>query len=138
MEEFVLEASLPYDDEGFLDRQCHSENCGRYFKVLGTDWEAADITTATCPFCGFADEPSSFITAEQQDYCTELAVAHVKAQIQQTLQGMARRLNQGQSRNSLFSIEVTSKFSHIAEPVSPDALAAMRLQIECDQCGCTY
>src|SRR5688572_21386027 len=73
--DLVFEVSIPLDADGFLDRQCHSANCNRYFKVLHADWEMAVTNVVTCPFCGFEDEPSNFTTVEQQDFVHQSAMA---------------------------------------------------------------
>jgi hypothetical protein len=134
----VLEVEIPLDEDGFLDRQCSSPICGRYFKVLHADWEAANVNAATCPFCGFIDEPGNFTTVEQRDFLQQTAMAFAQQQLQEMLSGFAKSVNRGQSRDSLLSINVTTKFSEIPVPVTPDALASMRLQIQCDQCNATY
>jgi len=138
MGEMVFEVAIPLDADRFLDRQCHSAICGRYFKILHTDWEAANTNTVTCPFCGFVDEPGNFTTVEQQEFLQQTAYALAQEKLQETLTGFARNVNRRQSRNSLVSINVTTKFSEIPVPVTLEALDSMRLQIKCDQCGCTY
>jgi hypothetical protein len=134
----VISVEIPLDEQGFLDRQCHGDTCGRYFKVLHSDWEASDTTSVTCPFCGYVDEPGNFTTEEQQEYLQETALAIAHEKLQEMLTGFAKSVNRGQSRNSMFSINVQTKFSDIPVPVSPDAVESMRLQIKCDSCGCTY
>lgn len=134
MEDMVISVEIPLDDQGFLDRQCHGDACGRYFKVLHSDWETSDATSVTCPFCGYVDEPGNFTTEEQQEYLQQVAMSIA----QEMLTGFARSVNRRQSRNSMFSINVQTKFSDIPVPVSPDAVESMRLQIQCDSCGCTY
>ncbi len=138
MGDMVFEVAIPLDADGFLDRQCHSPSCSRYFKVLYTDWEAAEANAVTCPFCGYVDEPGNFTTVEQQDFLQQTAMALAQEKLQKMLSGFARSVNRRQSRNSLFSINVTTQFSEISVPVTPDALDSMRLQIQCDHCHCTY
>lgn len=75
MDDMVISADIPLDDDNFLDRQCRSGNRGRYFKILHRDWEAATANAVTCPFCGYVDEPSNFTTVEQQQYLEETALA---------------------------------------------------------------
>lgn len=138
MGDMVISVEIPLDDDGFLDRQCPSVNCRRYFKVLHTDWEAAQVSAVVCPFCGYDDDPGNFTTVEQQDYLQQTALAIAQEKLQEMLSGFAKSVNRRQSRNSLISINVTTKFSEIAVPVTPEALDSLRLQIQCDQCSCTY
>jgi hypothetical protein len=138
MDDMVINVDIPPDEDGFLDRQCHSENCGRYFKILHRDWEVAETNAVTCPFCGYVDEPTNFTTQEQQQYLNHLAVAIAQQKLQEMLSGFAKSINKRQSKKSLFSIDVRTKFSEISVPVTPEAVDSMRLQIKCDQCHCTY
>jgi len=93
MGDLVIQISIPLDDDCFLDRQCHFSECGRYFKVLHTDWESAEVETVTCPFCGFGDEPTNFTTVEQQEFLQQSAVALAQQKLQEMLSGFARNVN---------------------------------------------
>ncbi len=67
----TFEVSVPTDD-GFLARECNSQECGRYFKVH----ESSLADHFHCPYCGERFHKDSLFTAEQ--------VKHVEAQLIET------------------------------------------------------
>lgn len=134
MDSVSISVTIPLDEHEFLDRQCHSDNCGRYFKVLNADWEKADIEEAVCPFCGHRDEVSEFNTDEQLSFVRDVALASVMGELQRSLSGLNRKF----SSSGSFRVSIETKFSDLPIPVSPEAIDRMRLQIECDHCHATY
>lgn len=138
MEEMTFQVSLPLDDDGFIDRQCPSPQCGRTFKVLASDCETSTTLAMYCTFCRQEDEPASFTTSEQQDYLQAELEAKMAEQLQTLLGGLAKRVNRRNHRHSPVSIKMTTKFADIRVPVTPETLKPMTLRVECEQCGCTY
>lgn len=135
MEEIIVDVDLALDDDGFLDRQCPETRCRRYFKVVHSDWESSDTVVATCPFCGYKDEPSEFTTVEQEDYLRQIGESYAQELLQQLMGQLSNKLA---SSRGMLKVDVSSKFTDIPVPITPDAAESMRLQITCDTCGCTY
>ena len=107
-----LAVQVEVDDEGFLDRQCPSQECRFTFKVYGEDWVAKVHETAHCAFCGGVATSSEWYTQEHIDNLRNIAVAHVRSHI---------------SRGRPSTI-----------PLLVEASNPMRLKIECSYCKCRY
>lgn len=135
MDESITGIELALDDDGFLDRQCPEERCRRYFKVSFSDWEESETVVATCPFCGHKDEPTEFNTVDQEDYIRQVGEAYAAELMQQMLGNLSSSLR---SSSGMVKVDVSTKFTDIPVPITPDAAESMRLQIVCDHCGCTY
>ena len=107
-----LAVQVHVDDEGFLDRQCPSQECRFTFKVHGEDWAAKVHEAAHCPFCGGAATSSEWYTQEHIDNLRNIAVEHVRSYIRR------------------------GRPSTMPSPL--EASNPMRLRIECSQCLCRY
>ena len=58
-----IPVSISYDEEGYFDRQCPSEECEFQFKVLLEDWKAKVCDEEVfCPFCGHAADSTGWNT----------------------------------------------------------------------------
>lgn len=138
MEEYVVPLDIPADENGFIDRMCPEERCGRYFKILDQDMESSTSPTMTCPFCGATHESTEFNTFEQQEYIQEVGEAFAQQKLREMLGQFADTGRTKPSSNSLLRIDVTTSLTDIPVPVSPEATEAMRLEIQCEHCNSTF
>lgn len=88
-EETMLPETIELDDEGYWDRQCPWEECGRPFKALFADWtEKVPDERALCPFCRHEAEPGDFNTPEQTEYFCQAAMAEMQRRLGRMLGGL--------------------------------------------------
>lgn len=134
-----ISASISCDEDGYLDRECPSEECQFQFKVLLEDWEAkVRDEEVFCPFCGHTADASEWNTKEQIEHFRQVAFAHLQSTMGRALVRDADRWNRRQPRDSFISItmKVDSRPQHVALP--PAAAEPMRLKIACSACKCRY
>lgn len=133
-----IPVKLPIDDDGFLDRECHSEICHAEFKVLFQDWEEkVSDEKIYCPICRHEAPSSEWNTDEQGEYIRAIAVAHMQAVIHSALTEDTQRFNRAQRPGFVQISMSANRVSHsIIVPV--EAAKAMRQQFTCEVCGCHY
>jgi hypothetical protein len=85
-EQYSLSVSLPEDRDGRTARECQDQGCSPgYFKTkFGTGLKGPQ-STAYCPYCRNAAEPSEFHTKEQVRYAKDLAMREAKIGIDRAL-----------------------------------------------------
>ena len=133
-----IPVNLPIDNDGFLDRECHSEVCHAEFKVLFQDWkEKVSDEKVFCPICRHEAPSSEWNTDEQDVYIRATAVAHVQDVIHSALTEDTRRFNYAQ-RPGFVQISMSAKRGTHSIIVPIEAAKAMRQQFSCDVCGCHY
>ena len=131
----TISIDLPLDDEGYLDRSCPNDECGSGYKVLHEDWRAkVPDERAVCPICGHEDEPSAFVTEDQERFVQDHALAHVEGQLQQAL----RRSTPRKEKAGFLEMTLTyqPRPRRIIAPI--EAAEAMEQRSECEVCGTRY
>lgn len=134
-----ISVPISYDEDGYFDRECPSEECQFQFKVLMEDWKAkVRDEEVFCPFCGHTADATEWNTEEQIEHLTQAAIAHVRSTMGNALRRDADRWNRRQPRDSFISMtmKVDSQPQHVAVP--PAAAEPMRLKIACSACECRY
>ncbi len=134
-----IPVSISYDEEGYFDRECPSEECEFQFKVLLEDWKAkVRDEEVFCPFCGHAADSTEWNTEEQIEHLKQAAIEHLRSTVGSALRRDAERWNRRQPRNNFISVtmKVDSRPQQIALP--PTAAEPMRLKIVCSACECRY
>ncbi|MAS44285.1 MAG: hypothetical protein CML46_20035 [Rhodobacteraceae bacterium] len=139
--EDTAEVSVPIegDDEGYLDRECPSDECLFEFKVHGEDWaEKVRDEEVFCPLCGHAADSDQWWTHRQIEHAQAAAVAQLEAQLGAALRMDAQRFNRRQPRGTFVSMamEVDTRHGPVALP--PAAAEPMKLKITCTECACRY
>ena len=130
--------SMQCDEDGYLDRQCHAEECMFEFKVHFTDWSEKVQEEAVCPFCGHSAASDDWNTPEQSEHLRKTAISHIDRRLGGAMRRDAERWNRRQSRNSFIGINMKVEKRPTYVPLPPAATEPMRLRIECSQCGCRY
>lgn len=134
-----LSVPIEYDEDGYLDRECPSEECLFQFKVLGDDWaQKVRDEEVFCPSCGHTAESGSWLTQKQVEHIEKAAVAHLSGEIGSALARDASQWNRRQRKGSLISItmKVNQRPTQVLLP--PAAAEPMRLKITCPACECRY
>lgn len=134
-----MQAGIPMDSEGYLDRECPSEACEFEFKVLGDDWkDKISGEHVTCPFCGHNADANKWFTQTQVKALQEAAAAQLASAIGGALKRDAQTWNRRQPRNSFIrmTMQVKDKPQHVFVP--PEAADPMRFKITCPDCSCRY
>lgn len=134
-----LSIPIEYDEDGYLDRECPSDECLFQFKVLADDWkEKVRDEEVFCPSCRHTAESGSWLTEEQVEHVRKAAVAHVSGHLGKAMARDASQWNRRQRKGSLISItmKVNQRPTQVLLP--PAAAEAMRLKITCPACACRY
>ena len=132
------EVSIPInaDDNGYIDKQCPSENCEFLFKVHHEDWRNIVKDEAVwCPFCRHEADADQWFTKSQVEHANAETLGMVKGRIHNAMLKDARRFNRRQPRNSFISMSMEVKGGTKRTYFIP-AIAAepMQLEITCEKC----
>ena len=133
-----ISVSIQSDEDGYLDRQCHAEECMFEFKVHVEDWHEKIEERVVCPFCGHSAEPDDWNTQEQSGHMREVALSHISRRFSRAMRRDTELWNRRQPRGGLVTItmKVDGRPRRVSLP--PSAADPMRLRITCSQCGCRY
>lgn len=127
------------DPDGYLDRECPSDECLFQFKVHEDDWAGkVRDEEVYCPFCRHTADSSKWWTQEQIAHGQEAALAQIQQRLGRAMRCDANNWNRRQKRDSFLSItmKVDSRPQRVLLP--PAAAATMRLKIACPACSCRY
>jgi len=106
--------TVPVSDDGFCGRECPKPDCRKYFVIVfGTGMEGEDLL-CHCPYCGHADEHSSFHTQDQLKYFSSVAQQRLSDAILGDLQEMSAQINSRQDNSSL--VRVSAKTTRSRRP----------------------
>lgn len=127
------------DEKGYLDRQCHNENCLFDFKVNLHDWEdKLSDDKAYCPMCGNVDSLDNWYTDEQEEAIQEIAADYVRCYMLGELDKMFSNFARSMRNNKY--VKVTYKrdtpVTFVNNPIG--AKEEWNLDITCDKCGTRY
>jgi hypothetical protein len=134
-----IRVSIPPDAEGYLDRECPSDDCLAQFKVLEQDWkDKVREEEAFCPFCRHSAGSRKWFTQEQVEHIREAGLAFVGQRIRGAMKRDAQNWNRRQRRDSFLQItlKVDNKPQKVLLPLA--ATDRMRLKITCPACTCRY
>ena len=125
MTETISVTIIP-DEDGYVGRECPT--CERYFKVRpGTGITEQD--EAYCPYCGKPAPPSDFLTKEQANYATSIALGEIEEQLLAPLKNF-------QPTKGLVSIDI--KVEGDETPIEHYQERTLETSITCEQCTLEY
>lgn len=118
----TFRVTMPADDAGHIGRMCPS--CKQLFRMHADDYAALrDDQRLTCPYCGFSDTRSEFMTPQQQERAKAAAAGWaqqmVADKIGSALDDMVRSINRSSSRSGMFRVSASHSSSR---PHMPSAL----------------
>ena len=130
---------LEIDDQGYLDRQCPSIECGNQFKILLDDWVAVvSDEVVYCPRCHHEEVAAEWNTPEQIEHISGTALNHVQRRIDDAFVRGAKRFNSGQNRSNFISMSMSYRPSPIRVLMPPNAAEVMTQVFRCEGCGCRH
>ena len=135
-----ISVPIEADEEGYLDKECPSEDCLFQFKVHADDWANLFKDEAVfCPLCRHEANSNSWLTTEQIDHAKEQAGKQIEGIIDESLRKDARRFNRNRHRDSFFQISLEVNGVRKRRTMIPaTAKEAMELKIMCDKCGARF
>lgn len=140
-----VSVAIESDEEGYIDKECPSEDCGKLFKVYEDDWKSKISSESVyCPFCRHCEGADHWWTTEQVKQAREKAVAHGKAQVRRAIHtGMIRDVrnwNRRQPHNSplklTMTVSATPPVVPSLQPIAANDL--LRFKVVCSSCACRY
>lgn len=130
---------IEYDEDGYFDRECPSDECLFQFKILGEDWQAkVRDEEVFCPFCGHSADAQKWWTQQQKEHIQAAAVSQIQGQLNEALEADVSRFNRRKPAGGFISMtmSVASQRQHVMLP--PAAADPMKLRISCPACACRY
>ena len=73
MDDFLVEISIPADDDGYILLQC--PKCGEKFKLTSEDIQSEEVIDIYCPLCGLTSE--NFFTEDIVELAQEKTMNQV-------------------------------------------------------------
>ena len=127
------------DDNGQLDRQCPSDECGAEFKVLLDDWKDKVRDEAVyCPICRHEAKATEWNTPQQQEYIRTAGLAYLQKVVHGALSEDSRRFNAMQPRGGFIQLSLSYRPSPPVIIIPPTAADCLRQHFVCESCGCRY
>jgi hypothetical protein len=128
------------DEEGYIDKECPSENCGFIFKVKEEDWKTLFKDEAVyCPLCRHEADSDSWYTTEQLKNAEKHARRLVEGRIGRAMRADAREFNRRQPRNSFIKMSMkVSGFNPYPVLLPVPAKELMERKIQCEKCDARY
>lgn len=122
---------IPKDENGYVGREC--PKCEKYFKIKpGT---GLDIEYCICPYCEYKADSEEFVTKDQLDYATSIALRKFSDEIFRMVKKTFAPLERD-TRNSFIQIKVHSKKSYI--PIQYYKEKDLETDVVCDNCTCNF
>ena len=139
-----IPVNFEIDDNGYLDRQCPSAECGGHFKILYEDWVAiVSDEVVYCPRCRHEEVAMEWNTPEQLEHIRGTALNYTRRRIwrRATTAALGRLLPSNPQQFYLHAY-VLPAWPCVRPPTSEcrggdDARVSMRwlrLQIHIDRC----
>jgi hypothetical protein len=133
----TIAIKLDLDEDGYLDRECPSDQCLFQFKVNGEDRsKLGKKEPSFCPLCGHSAPPDSWNTTEQVDHAMEQGKAFISGQIGDALAADAQNFNRRQPNSGFLRMSMGVRgFKHGSVVVPAPAKDTLTLKITCDKCS---
>lgn len=135
-----LHIPLRADEEGFIDRECPSENCLFQFKVHCEDWKKlSDEKCACCPLCGHKAPLTHWWTKQQLAHAKEEAINVARGSISEALRKTASNFNRNQPRTGFIRMSMETHGLKGKRAMIPiPSTESFELQIKCEKCGSRF
>ena len=133
-----IPVTIQCDEDGYFDRRCHAAECMFEFKIHLEDWHDKVEGRVFCPFCGHSDDTDNWNTQEQDDYLSEVPLAHVSRRVDRAMRRDADEWNRRQAPGDFVTITMNVDGHPKSVPLPPSASDAMRLRVDCSQCSCRF
>lgn len=139
LDKATISIPIHADKDGYIDRECPSEECLFQFKVHEEDWkEKVRDEEVFCPMCRYTDTADSWFTSEQQDNAREQAAKYIKGLTGAALREGAKDFNRKQSRNSFIRLSASVKGPSAYYILPIPSQEEMERKIESSACHTRY
>ena len=140
MSEHTFSIPISADENGFIDRECPSEECRFVFKVNSADWKNLFRDEEVfCPQCRHTAPADTWHTRAQIQHLKEEARNHMERELHNMLEGFARDFNRQQSRNSFITISMkVSGGSYRSYSLPAPAIEPFQMSIKCPNCEARF
>jgi hypothetical protein len=140
MPEHTFSVPIAADKNGFIDRECPSQDCLFPFKVHRDDWKKIFRDDEVfCPQCRHSAPSNRWHTQAQIKHFEGKARNYMERELHNMLQGFGRDFNSRQDRNSLVTISMkVSGGSYRSYTLPSPAIEPFELTIKCDDCGARF
>jgi len=130
---------IPPDEEGYLEKECPSDQCLSRFKVHGEDWTALTRGEVVyCPVCRHEADAQAWWTTEQLEYAKEVAFGQLKDRFDQAMRRGVAAANRHAPKAGLITFSFGYHPGH-REYVAPlGASEILEQRSTCEACGCRY
>lgn len=71
MSQFLIEISIPADEEGYISFEC--PYCKNRFKLEVNEFKDSSVTELYCPYCGLRDDINNFYNSDVIEKVEEIA-----------------------------------------------------------------
>lgn len=135
--QYELSINIPIDEDGRVARECPNNSCSPgYFKVKPGTGITENLEEAYCPYCRFADEPSSFVSEEQVRYSKDQVAREAFKGISKAIEnglglGPSKKKRYGDKH---FSMELSYKPGRLPY-VRPPSEEILKRDVLCPHCG---
>ena len=128
------------DEEGYIDKECPSENCGFIFKVKEEDWKNLFKDEAVyCPLCRHEADADCWWTTEQVKNIEKQALRFMESRIGRAMRTDAREFNRRQPKNAFIKMSMKiSGFNSYPVLLPISAKELMERKSQCEECGARY
>lgn len=138
MQNMRVSVPIKADEEGYLDKECPSEECMYQFKVLEEDWKGRN-EPAFCPMCGQEANGDSFWTTEQIKHAQRQALNQFKNKFDNALRASAVDFNRKYSQKGFISMKMEYRGTGAPSFILPSpAKRELEQKINCSQCNARY
>lgn len=123
--DFSFTIEIPCDDDGFVLLQC--PQCGDYFKLRPSDYEADEVLEVCCPSCGIVSD--GYFT----DEVVELAMAIAKNKAFEPIHDEMKRLER-KTKGKAVSFKAGKRPKPDYKPELQASIDALEIAT-CQHCG---
>lgn len=136
----TISVPVETDAEGYVDKECPSENCQFQFKVLSEDWgELFGDDAVNCPLCGHRAPSASWWTAEQIEHAKREAREYVEGIIGSSLHKAVRDFNRSQPTSGFIRMSMEWNGRRATRAIIPvHASEPLDLKITCAECSARF
>jgi len=133
----TLTLPFPLSDKGFLEHECPEDDCHKHFAIMPETGLNNENIHCYCPYCGYADDHSSFCTMHQREYFSSVIQQKLHNALFGDLQAMSAKINSRQKRSS--PIQITTKITHSGRPmIHSYEERILEFKSHCSECDLSY
>ncbi len=141
LEDNAVSVPIDEDENGYIDKQCPSDECKFLFKVNSQDWEEKFQDEAVwCPSCRHEAPANLWFTIEQIEHAQSEAFAIVQSNLGEAMRSDERKFNRKQNKRAFISMSmsISGGGPRKTHTIPAHAAETMKLEIDCEECGAIF